>query len=84
MRSLDWVDQTYLAKHKSDDPSTLRAMYYPNLQLYKPNEPAAGSPRREKKPPPYSALLKFGQKYATRAAISMGIYLLTFAPYVGQ
>lgn len=83
MRSLDWVDQTYLAKHKSDDPSTLRAMYYPNLRLYKPNEPAAGSSRREMKPR-YSGLLKFGQKYATRAAISMGIYLLTFAPYVGQ
>jgi len=32
MESLDWVDRTYIAKHKADDPRNLRAMYYPNLR----------------------------------------------------
>ncbi|KAF8537410.1 hypothetical protein BDD12DRAFT_846951 [Trichophaea hybrida] len=83
MTSLEWVDQTYLVKHKSDDPSTLRAMYYPNLRMYQPNKSTPGSPRKEKKSP-YYGVIKFGQQYARRAAISMGIYLLTFVPYIGR
>jgi hypothetical protein len=83
MTSLDWVDQTYRVKHKPDDPSTLRAMYYPNLCMYQPNESAPGSPRREKKSS-YHAVIAFGKQYARRAAISMIIYFLTFVPYIGR
>ncbi|KAI9871449.1 MAG: hypothetical protein M1830_002903, partial [Pleopsidium flavum] len=34
MDSLQWVDQTYVQKHKSEDPTKLRAMYYQNLRMY--------------------------------------------------
>jgi hypothetical protein len=34
MDSLQWVDQTYLQKHQSEDPTTLRAMYYATLKMY--------------------------------------------------
>jgi hypothetical protein len=79
MKSLEWVDSTYVKKHQSEDPTTLRAMYYPNLQLYKPND----GPRGEKKSSP-EMVLAFGQRYARRAGISLGVYILTFLPYVGS
>lgn len=82
MKSLEWVDHTYVVKHKSEDPTTLRAMYYPNLRQYGDSKQVTGGPPKDKKSV-YRNVLLFAQRYAKRAAISMGIYLLTFVPYIG-
>jgi hypothetical protein len=78
MESLDWVDRTYVAKHKSDDPRNLRAMYYPNLQLYATH----GDTSQKKKP--MEAVMLFLMRFGRRASISLGIYLLSFLPYIGR
>lgn len=77
MDSLAWVDQTYSQKHKSDDPAVLRAMYYPNLRQYN----AHGE---NKKKDPYEAMLAFLLRFGRKAALSLGVYLLSFLPYVGR
>jgi hypothetical protein len=78
MESLDWVDRTYIAKHKSDDPRSLRAMYYPNLRLYSTH----GDTSSKKKP--MDAVMLFLMRFGRRASISLGIYVLSFLPYVGR
>jgi len=82
MKSLEWVDHTYIVKHKSEDPTTLRPMYYPNLSQYGGSEQVTGGPPKDKKSV-YRNMFLFLQRYAIRAATSMGIYLLTFVPYIG-
>jgi hypothetical protein len=81
MESLDWVDRTYVKKHKSDDPSGLRAMYYPNLVIYG-HQGKGGEAVQRKSPKDAIALtlIRFGRK----AGISIVIYLLSFVPYVGK
>lgn len=83
MTSLEWVDHTYLQKHKSEDPSKLRALYYPNLREYKPNAPVPGAVLKEKKAP-YEVALGFGKRYLKRAGISLVVYFLSFLPYIGR
>lgn len=83
MTSLEWVDHTYLEKHRSDDPSKLRALYSPNLQQYKPNAPIPGAALKEKKPA-YEVIYAYAKRYLTRAAISLAIYFLSFMPYIGR
>lgn len=78
MDSLQWVDQTYIEKHKSEDPSTLRAMYYPNLRMYSTHGDT--SVHRAPKDAALAFLLRFGR----RAAISLLIYLLSYLPIVGR
>ena len=78
MDSLKWVDTTYVQKHKSEDPSTLRAMYYPNLVMYSTHGEAG------KKKSPKDAIFMFLMRYGKRAAISLAIYLLSFLPLVGR
>lgn len=78
MNSLQWVDQTYLQKHKSEDPSGLRAMYYPNLRLY--SEHAKTAQKKE----PKEAMTAFFMRFGKKAVLSLGIYLLSFIPYVGR
>ncbi|KAI5364196.1 hypothetical protein Slin15195_G098540 [Septoria linicola] len=80
MDSLQWVDQTYIQKHKCDDPSQLRAMYYPNLKLY--GGPGASSAQQKKDP--YQALKAFGFRFGKKAAVSLGVYLLSLLPHVGR
>ena len=46
MDSLQWVDQTYYAKHKSENPKTLRAEYYTELRMYS----AHGATSKHRKP----------------------------------
>jgi hypothetical protein len=82
MKSVEWVDYTYVAKHKSDDPSTLRKLYYPTLSLYRPGQPVPVSPQKENKVG-HNAGAAFVKRYARRAAISLAVYLLTFMPYIG-
>ena len=78
MDSLQWVDQTYFQKHKSDDPSNLRAMYYPNLRMYSQHAETA------RKKDPYKAMMAFLRRFGKKAALSLGIYLLSFLPVVGR
>ena len=80
MDSLRWVDQTYVQKHKSEDPSTLRAMYYPMLQMYSTH----GQLEKKEKRTLLDGFLVVLERYGRRAAISLAIYWLTFLPYVGH
>ena len=75
MESLEWVDRTYMAKHQSDDPTDLRAMYYPNLKLWRADRP-------DKKP--MDGLLAFLQRYGKKAGISLTVLLLSYIPYIGR
>ena len=78
MDSLEWVDRTYVQKHASEDPTTLRAMYYPNLRLYS----ATGATSKQRSP--MDAAMMFLGRYARRAALGLGIYVLSFLPVVGR
>ena len=78
MDSLEWVDDTYIQKHKSEDPRTLRAMYYPNLRLYTTHGDT--SKHRSPKDAAIAFLIRFGR----RAGISLSIYLLSYLPVVGR
>ncbi|MCJ1338553.1 hypothetical protein MMC09_003842 [Bachmanniomyces sp. S44760] len=78
MDSLQWVDQTYVQKHKAEDPSTLRALYYPNLRMYDTH----GDTSKHKSPK--EAGLAFLFRFGRRAGISLAIYALSFLPVVGR
>lgn len=83
MESINWVDKTYVAKHKSDDPSKLRAMYYPNLRLYE-GEGRPSLPLKSKKEGAKQGLRYFLFRSARKAGIAISIYLLSFVPVVGK
>lgn len=78
MDSLAWVDRTYVLKHKSDDPTNLRAMYYPNLRMYSTHGQSGG------RKPVLEAALAFFLRFGRRAAISLGVYACSFLPVVGR
>ncbi|OCK79196.1 hypothetical protein K432DRAFT_394126 [Lepidopterella palustris CBS 459.81] len=78
MDSLQWVDQTYIQMHKSDNPQTLRAMYYPNLRMY----PTHGDASQKKKP--MDAVIAFAWRFGRKAGISLAVYALSYLPYVGR
>lgn len=78
MDSLQWVDQTYIQKHKSEDPDTLRAMYYPNLRMYSTH----GDTSQHRAP--MDAALAFLIRFGRRAGISLAIYMLSYLPFVGR
>lgn len=80
MDSLRWVDQTYIQKHKSDDPTKLRAMYYPTLQMYSTH----GAVEKREKRSFLDGVLIQATRYGRKAAISLGIYALTFIPKIGH
>ena len=80
MDSIRWVDQTYIQKHKSDDPAELRAMYYPTLQMYSTH----GETKKKEQRSFFDGVIIFASRYGRRAAISLAIYCLTFIPKVGQ
>ena len=77
MDSLEWVDRTYMLKHKSDDPSNLRAMYFPNLKMYSMHGPTSQRKR------PWEAVQAFLYRFSRRAVISLTVYALTFLPLIG-
>jgi len=81
MNSLRWVDTTYAIKHKTDDPHNLRAMYYPNLQLYSNQEAKDDT---KKKTPFKQALIGYMIKYGRKGAISLAVVGLSYVPYVGR
>ena len=78
MDSLEWVDRTYVKKHASEDPTTLRAMYYANLRLYS----TSGATSKQRSP--MDAATMFLVRYARRAGLSLSIYILSFLPVVGR
>ena len=78
MDSLQWVDQTYTAKHINEDPTTLRPMYYSNLKLYTTHGETS-KPRR-----PKDAALIFLKRYGRKAALSLILYIASFTPVVGR
>ncbi|KAF2268521.1 hypothetical protein CC78DRAFT_558330 [Lojkania enalia] len=80
MDSLRWVDQTYIQKHKSDDPRNLRALYYPNLQLYSTHEAKGEKKKKLLKEAIKTLLLRYGRK----AAISLTVLAFSYLPYVGR
>ncbi|KAI9801636.1 MAG: hypothetical protein M1833_002318 [Piccolia ochrophora] len=78
MDSLNWVDATYMQKHKGDNPDKLRAMYHANLRLYS----AHGDTSKQRKPT--DAAMKFIVRFGRRAGISLAIYMLSYLPVVGR
>ena len=78
MDSLQWVDQTYYAKHKSEDPRSLRATYFAELRMYS----AHGDTSKHRAPmdAAFAFLIRFGR----RAGISLAIYALSYLPIVGR
>lgn len=78
MESIKWVDVTYLQKHKSEDPNTLRAMYHSHLVMYSPKGGVGVSK------PIQEALILFARRYGRRVGMLLGIYLLSHLPLVGR
>jgi hypothetical protein len=80
MDSLLWVDQTYVQKHKTEDPHNLRALYHQNLEQY-----SAHTPRTDKeKTPLKQAITIYATKQGRKAAISLAVLGLSYVPYVGR
>ena len=78
MDSLQWVDHTYSEKHKSEDPSSLREMYYPNLRRYPTHDGSTHSKSTAE------AVTMFLMKFGRKAAISLAVFALSYVPYVGR
>lgn len=80
MDSLLWVDQTYVQKHKSEDPHNLRALYHQNLEQYPRHAPKT----EKEKTPLKQAVLMYATKQGRKAAISLAVLALSYVPYVGR
>ncbi|KKZ62137.1 hypothetical protein EMCG_03381 [[Emmonsia] crescens] len=78
MESIQWVDSTYIQKHKSDNPEGLRALYYPNLRMYSVKR---DGPRVSNLTSSFKAFLA---RYGRRTAISLAVYMLSLLPVVGR
>ncbi|KAL0936711.1 uncharacterized protein CTRU02_208926 [Colletotrichum truncatum] len=78
MDSLNWVDKTYVQKHKYDDPDKLRDMYYPNLRLYKVSDGSTHSTSTAE------AISMFLYRFARKGAISLAVFALSYLPVVGR
>ncbi|UNI17315.1 hypothetical protein JDV02_003669 [Purpureocillium takamizusanense] len=78
MQSLQWVDVTYVRKHKGDRPDQLRDMYYPTLRQYRIVD---GSTHSESTA---QALSMFLYRFARRGCISVAIFALSYLPLVGN
>ncbi len=78
MDSLKWVDLTYVQKHKDEDPNTLRDMYYPNLRQYRKKDGSTHTTSTAE------ASSMFVWRFARKALISLGIFCLSYVPYIGR
>ncbi|EPS40233.1 hypothetical protein H072_5954 [Dactylellina haptotyla CBS 200.50] len=80
MESLNWVDQTYIKKHSSENPSSLRAPYYQNLVLWekgaRPNEPGGVVKNKKQN--------EFMVRMAKKGALSLAVYLSSMIPLLGK
>lgn len=78
MQSLHWVDVTYVQKHKHENPSDLREMYYPNLKMYRPSD---GSTHTESTA---QAASMFVYRFGRKGLISLSVFALSYVPFVGR
>ncbi|OQD69501.1 hypothetical protein PENPOL_c002G07522 [Penicillium polonicum] len=78
MQSIQWVDMTYIQKHKTEDPQHLRSLYYPNLVQYSAKGGSSVS-----RPIP-EALKSFFNRYAKKIGMMLGIYLLSMVVIIGR
>ncbi|KAK3313935.1 hypothetical protein B0H66DRAFT_607171 [Apodospora peruviana] len=78
MDSIRWVDTTYMDKHKNEDPSRLRAMYYPTLRQYNVKDGSTHSSSTAE------AVSMFLYRFGRKGAISLAIFALSYLPYVGR
>ncbi|KAF7563764.1 hypothetical protein G7046_g374 [Stylonectria norvegica] len=78
MQSLQWVDMTYVQKHKKEEPSDLRDMYYPNLKTYRATD---GSTHTESTA---QAVSMFLYRFGRRGLISLAVFGLSYLPIVGR
>ncbi|KAK2628859.1 hypothetical protein QTJ16_001962 [Diplocarpon rosae] len=78
MDSLAWVDQTYYAKHKSEDISSLRETYYPNLRKYPTRDGSTHSTSTAE------AVTMFLMRFGKKAGLSLAVFALSYIPYVGR
>lgn len=81
MDSLQWVDHTYVQKHKSEDPRNLRAMYAENLEKYPTQAPKDPN---EKKKSIKETVIFLAVKQGRKAGISLAVLALSYLPYVGK
>jgi hypothetical protein len=82
MDSLQWVDQTYVQKHKTEDPHNLRALYHQNLDQYPHRAPRAVEEKG--KSPLRQAVILYATKQGRKAGISLAVLALSYVPYVGR
>lgn len=69
---------TYIQKHKHDDPKDLRDMYYPNLRQYSTRDGSTHTTSTAE------AVSMFVSRSSRKAAISLAVYALSYAPIVGR
>lgn len=81
MDSLLWVDQTYVQKHKTEDPHNLRALYHQNLEKYPNHEPKVEG---KEKTPLKKAVIMYATKQGRKAGISLAVLGLSYVPYIGR
>jgi len=81
MDSLLWVDQTYVQKHKTEDPHNLRALYHQNLEKYPNHEPKMEG---KEKTPLKQAVIIYVTKQSRKAGISLAVLGLSYVPYIGR
>ncbi|KAI1275037.1 formamidase [Xylaria sp. FL0933] len=78
MESLNWVDRTYVSKHKHESPDHLRDMYYPNLVQYKQKGASTQSKGSGE------AVTMFVWRFLRKALISLAIFAFSYVPYIGK
>lgn len=83
MDSLQWVDSTYVQKHKTEDPHNLRAMYHQNLEQYPAHVPRDVDKEKGKKPLKQAVII-YATKQGRQAGISLAVLGLSYVPYVGR
>ena len=78
MQSLQWVDMTYVQKHKGDSPDHLRDMYYPNLTRYPKADGSTHSTSTAE------SISMFFVRFGRKGLLSLAVYSLSYLPYVGR
>lgn len=77
MISLQWVDLTYVKKHRNEDADTLRSMYYPNLRLYENVHEKKSSSSA------IDGIYHFVYRFARKGIISLAVFGCSFLPLIG-
>jgi hypothetical protein len=78
MDSLKWVDITYVQKHKNEDPSKLRDMYYPNFRQYSVKDGSTHTSSTAQ------AVSMFLFRFLRKGGISLAVYAASYLPIVGR